>query len=135
VFAVVCVTVCFTAGLAILTARDVDVALTGGHATVLVMGPIVAGALGAVIGGALGTLVRNQAGAIVAVAVYAVVVDALLFAAVPSLGRYLPGKAGDALTGRPVDDLLSVGAGAAVLVVWTLLFVFAATGRNQCDDI
>ena len=63
------------------------------------------------LGVAIGTLIRNQVGAIVALAAYAIVVDGLLFAALPSLARYLPGKAGDALTGRPVEDLLAPGTG------------------------
>ena len=57
--------------------------------------------LGALVGVAVGALIRNQAGAIVAVAAYAFAVDAVLFAAAPSVGRYLPGKAGDGLAGRP----------------------------------
>ena len=134
-FAVVCLAAGFLAGWAILAARGVDLALTDAHAATLVFGTIAAGALGAVIGVALGTLIRGQAAAVIAVAVYAVLVDAALFAAAPSVGRFLPGKAGDALTGRPVDDLLSPGVGALLLVVWALLFVVAAAGRNECDDI
>ena len=57
--------------------------------------------LGALIGVAVGALIRNQVGAIVAVAAYAFAVDAVLFAAAPSVGRYLPGKAGDGLAGLP----------------------------------
>ena len=104
-FAVVCVGATFGAGIALLAARDVDLALTGPHTAVLVIGPVVAGMVSAMIGVAVGTLIRNQAGAVVALAAYALVVDAGLFAAVPSAGRYLPGKAGDALAGRP--DALS----------------------------
>ncbi len=88
VFAVVCVGVSFGAGLAILAARDVDVALTGAHALTLVFGTVAAGALGAMLGVAIGALIRNQVGAIVAVVAYTVAVDAVLFAAEPSVGRY-----------------------------------------------
>ena len=133
VFGVVCV--CFGAGLAVLAARDVDLALTGDHTLALVLGPVGASVLGAMLGVAVGTLVRNQVGAIVALAAYAVAVDALLFAAVPSVGRFMPGKAGDALTGRPVEDLLGPGLGAAVLVAWTVTLVAAATVRNARSDI
>jgi ABC-type Fe3+/spermidine/putrescine transport system ATPase subunit len=78
---------------------------------------------------------RDQAGAIVALAAYAVAVDALLFAAVPSIGRYLPGKAGDALTGRPVEHLLTPGVGALVLMAWAIAFAAAATGRTDRTDV
>jgi ABC-2 type transport system permease protein len=132
---VICVAVSLGAGLAILAVRDVDVALTGDHTLTLVVGPIAASVLGAMLGVAVGTLIRNQVGAIAALAAYAIAVDALLFAAVPSVGRYLPGKAGDALTGRPVEDLLTPGQGAVVFVAWALAFVAAATVRNARSDV
>jgi ABC-2 type transport system permease protein len=135
VFGVLCVGVCFGAGLAILAARDVNLALTGDHALALVLGPVGASVLGAMLGVAGGTLIRNQVGAIVALAAYAIAVDAVLFAALPSVGRFMPGKAGDALTGRPVEDLLAPGLGAAVLVAWTVTLVAAATVRNARSDI
>lgn len=134
-FAVICVGVSFGGGLAILAARDVNVALTGADALPLVFGTIAASVLGAMLGVAVGTLIRNQVGAIVAVVAYAFLVDALLFAAVPSVGRYLPGKAGDALAGQPVEHLLAPGVGAAVLVTWTLAFVAVATVRDVRSDI
>jgi ABC-type transport system involved in multi-copper enzyme maturation permease subunit len=135
VFAVVCLAVAFGAGFAILAARDVDLALTGADALAIVLGTIAASALSAMIGVALGALIRNQAGAIIALVAYAVAVDAGLFAALPSIGRFLPGKAGDALAGRAVDDLLAPGIGAAVLAAWTLAFVVAASVRNDRTDV
>ena len=134
-FAVICVALAFGAGIAVLAARDVEVALTGAHPLVLSIGPIVASLLSAMVGVAVGTLIRNQAGAIVALAAYALLVDAVLFAALPSVGRYLPGKAGDALAGRPDELLLAPGLGAAVLSAWALLFLAAATVRNDHSDV
>jgi len=134
-FALICVGVTFGAGIAVFAVRDVDVALTGAHTLLLVAGPIVASMVSAMIGVAIGTLIRNQAGAIVALAAYALLVDAVLFAAVPSVGRYLPGKAGDALAGRPDELLLAPGLGAAVLIAWALAFLAAATVRNDRSDV
>jgi ABC-type transport system involved in multi-copper enzyme maturation permease subunit len=133
--AVICVAVAFGAGLAILAVRDVDLALTDAHASALLFGPPVACALSAMLGVAVGTLIRNQVGAIVAVVAYGFLIDATLFAAAPSVGRYLPGKAGDGLTGLPVDHLLAPGAGAAVFLAWTLAFMAAAAVRNQRSDV
>lgn len=135
VFAAICAGVSFAAGLAILAARNVDVAVTGPHALALALGPVGAGVLSAMVGVAVGALIRNQAGAIVALAAYAVLIDAVMFAAAPSVGRYLPGKAGDALAGRPDELLLAPAAGAAVLVLWTLAFVVAATVRGDRSDV
>lgn len=134
-FAVVCVGVSFAAGLVILAARDVDVTLSTTDTFTLVLGPVAASVLSATLGVAIGALIRNQVGAIVAVAAYSVAVDAVLFSAAPSVGRYLPGKAGDALAGRPAEHLLTPGVGAAVLVAWSLAFVAAATARNDRGDI
>ena len=86
-------------------------------------------------GVAVGTLIRNQAGAIVALAAYALLVDVILFSAMPSVGRYLPGKAGDALAGRPDEMLLAPGSGAATPIAWALLFLAAATVRNDRSDV
>ena len=135
VFAVACVAVAFAAGRAILAVRGADVALQSGDLAPLTLGAALGGVLGALIGVAVGALIRNQVGAIVAVAAYAFAVDAVLFAAVPAAGRYLPGKAGDGLAGLPDADLLAPGAGAAVMAAWTLAFVVAAAWRTDHTDV
>jgi len=71
----------------------------------------------------------------VALAAYAFILDAGLFAAAPAIGRFLPGKAGDALAGRPVEELVAAGAGAAVLVAWSALFVAAARWWTLRRDV
>jgi len=78
---------------------------------------------------------RNQLGAVLAVVAYAFLVDAIVFAAVPSVGRFLPGKAGDALAGRPVDHLVGPSAGGAVLVAWTVALVALAAVRSDRSDV
>ena len=134
-FAVICVAVAFGGGFAILAARDVSVALTSSHTLVLVFGTIAASAVGGMLGVAIGTLIRNQVGAIVAVAAYAFAIDAVLFSAVASVGRYLPGKASDALAGLPTAHLLGVGQGAVVYIAWTIAFIAVATVRNDRSDV
>ena len=134
-FAGICVAVSFAIGPAILAWRDVGFAVTSAHVLTLIFGSIGAGVLSAMVGVAVGTLIRNQAGAIVALAAYAVAVDAALFAAAPSVGRYLPGKAGDALAGRAVEHLLTPGVGAVVLAAWALAFVVAAAWRTAHTDV
>jgi hypothetical protein len=134
-FAVACVTVAFAAGRAILAVRSAGVALEGGDVAPLTLGAVLAGVLGGLIGVAIGALIRNQVGAIVAVAAYAFAVDAVLFAAAPSVGRYLPGKAGDGLAGLPDTHLLAPGAGFAVMAAWALAFVAAAAWRTDHTDV
>jgi ABC-2 type transport system permease protein len=135
VFGTVCVGLSIAVGRVILATRDVPLALTTRETIVLAVGTVAATALGAMLGVAVGTLIRNQVGAIVAVVAYAFVVDSLLFAAFPSVGRYLPGKAGDALAGRGVEHLLTPSLGAGVLVIWALLLVTAAMVRDVRSDV
>ena len=134
-FAAVCVALSFGAGLAILAARDVDVALTAPHTLTLVFGTVAASALSAMLGVTVGALIRNQVGAIVALFAYVLTVDAVLFAALPSVGRYQPSQAGNALAGLPTEELLTPGVGAAVLVAWTLAFIAFAVVRTDRSDV
>lgn len=135
VLTLVCIALSLAAGLAILAVRGVERVPSGADLIALVAGAIAAAALSALLGVAIGALIRNQVGAIVAVVAYAFLVDATLFAATPGVGRFLPGKAGDALAGQPVDHLLSPGAGALALIAWTLAFVLAATVRTERSDV
>ena len=134
-FAIVCVALSFGAGLAVLAVRDVDFAPTGSQTLVLAFGPIAASALTAMLGVTIGALIRNQVGAIVVLVVYSLGVEALVFAAVPSVGAYLPGQASSALGGMPDANLLAPGVAAAVAVAWTLAFVAAATLRTEHGDV
>lgn len=135
VFAVVCVAVAFATSLTILSVRGVDPALSGRQLVAIAAGVVVASALSAMLGVTIGALIRNQVGAIVALAVYSLAIDAILFATVPSVGRFLPGQAGNALAGMPSDDLLAPGVGALVLVAWAAAFVAAAAVRSDRSDV
>ncbi|HEY7705773.1 MAG TPA: ABC transporter permease [Gaiellaceae bacterium] len=134
-FAAVCTVVSFGFGLPLLAARDVDIALTGPHALTIVFGTLAAAALGAMMGVAVGALIRNQVGAIVVLAGYSVAFDTLLFATMPSLGRFLPAEALSALAGLPDEGLLTPGVGAAVALAWTLAFSVAAAARTDRSDV
>lgn len=134
-FGALSVGLAFGGGLALLAVRGVGFAVSTSHTLELALGTVAVATLSAVVGAAVGALIRNQTGAILALISYAFVVDAVLFAALPSAGRFLPGKAGDALLGRPVDDLLAPGAGAAVLALWTVAFVAAAVLRTARSDV
>ena len=109
--------------------------MTSSDTLVLVLGPFAASALSAMIGVAIGTLVRNQVGALVAFFAYGLLVDALLFAALPSVGRLLPGQAGNALVGQLDEDFVAPGTAAVALAAWTLAFVVAALARDECTDV
>jgi ABC-2 type transport system permease protein len=135
VFGTVGLVIAFGAGGAVLVGRDVDFVVSGGHVAAIVVGTIVGTALCAMIGVAVGALIRNQVGAIIVLAAYSLAVEAVLFAAVPSLGRFLPAQASNAFAGLTGPDLLSPAAGAAVLTAWTIVFAALAVLRTERTDI
>ena len=49
---------------------------------------------------------------------WGLVADSLLFGLVPSVGRFTPTRASDALMGLRVHHLVSPGAGAITLIAW-----------------
>jgi ABC-2 type transport system permease protein len=134
-FALTCTAASFGAGFAILAARDVTFTVSGGHVAEMVLGAVAASVLGAMIGVAVGALIRNQVNGIVALLAYAALIDATLFGAAPAVGRFLPGKASDALAGQVPNDLLAPGIGGLVYALWTLAFVVAALVRTDRSDV
>jgi ABC-2 type transport system permease protein len=108
----------FAIGYACLAGRGIDYSLSGGQTALLLLGTVAGAGLWGAIGVAVGALVRNQVGAIIGVLAWGSVVENLLFGLVPSVGRFGPTHAGDALIGLTTDHLLQATAGGLVLVVW-----------------
>ena len=133
--ALACTAGSFATGYAFLVVRDVAFTISGAHVLELSLGTAAASVLGALIGVALGELIRTQLTVIAALLAYAVAVDAALFGAAPQVGRYLPGKAGDALAGRAVDNLLAPGPGGLVFALWAGAFVIAAFISTRRRDV
>jgi ABC-2 type transport system permease protein len=111
----------FVLGYAVLAGRGISFALSGGEVALLMLGTLAATALWGGIGVALGAIVRNQVGAIIGLLAWGFVVDNLLFGLVPSVGRFTPTRAQDALIGITAKHLLSPAAGGLVLVAWVLV--------------
>ena len=104
-------------GLGILSGRGIHRSLSSGSVVQLGLGTLAAAALWGGIGVGVGAVVRNHIGAVIGVLVWVFVVENLLFGFVPSVGRFTPGRAQDALTGMSTDHLLPAAAGGAVLFV------------------
>lgn len=116
----------FALGYACLAARNIPVTLTGHDVTLLILGAAVAVTLWGMIGVAVGTLVRNQLGSIIGLLAWIFVAESLLFAFAPSVGRYSPSEAEDALLGVKAAHLLTPLAGAGVLLAWTAALAICA---------
>jgi ABC-2 type transport system permease protein len=93
------------------------------------LGTVLIGSAFALLGVAVGALTRNTVAAIIAGLVWIQIIEvAILENAIPSLARWLPAGAAQALTNLDHStQLLSPGAGAAVLVGWAAVIVAAAT--------
>lgn len=109
----------FGIGIAILDARGIPYAPGTGATTLLLAGTLATSALWGAIGVGLGASVRNQVGAIIALLAWGFVVENLLFAFVPSVGRFAPVHAQDSLFGLTTRHLLPPAAGAATMIAWT----------------
>lgn len=80
----------------------------------------------AVLGVAIGTMVRNQVLAVAGALAWIGIIEHLLVNLAPSIGRWLPAAAGQAIVRTPLDGLLSPIGGVAVLAVYAA--VVAAAG-------
>jgi ABC-type transport system involved in multi-copper enzyme maturation permease subunit len=105
-------------GYAILDGRGITVVLGSGDILLLTLGGLASAALWGAIGAGLGAIIHNQVGAVITLLAGGLVVDSLLFGLVPSVGRFMPTRASDALMGLRVHHLVSPGAGAIALIAW-----------------
>jgi ABC-2 type transport system permease protein len=117
-FAVVGVGLSFGIGRAILSGRGIPFALDGGDVALLLLGAAAASALWGAIGVGLASILRNQIASVIGLLAWSLLVENLLFGLVPSVGRFTPGRASDALMGLSTDHLLSTPTGGAILVAW-----------------
>jgi ABC-2 type transport system permease protein len=122
-------------GLGILSGRGISIALNGGDFAQLVLGTLAAAALWGGIGVGLGAIVRNQVGGVIALLAWVLLVENLLFGLVPSVGRFTPGRAQDALSGMTTEHLLPAAAGGAVLVAWSLVLLAGGLAATEARDV
>jgi ABC-2 type transport system permease protein len=125
----------FGIGYLILSGRGISYALDAAQTSLLLLGTLAAAALWGALGVGIGVVVRNQVAAIVGLLVWGFVVENLLFAFVPSIGRFAPAHAQDALAGFTTNHLLPAAAGGAILLAWTVAFALAATALAARRDV
>jgi hypothetical protein len=105
-------------GYAILDGRGITVVLGSGDILLLTLGGLAGAVLWGAIGVGVGAIIHNQVGAVITLLAWGLVADSLLFGLVPSVGRFTPTRASDALMGLRVHHLVSPGAGAITLIAW-----------------
>jgi hypothetical protein len=135
VFAVLGEAIGWAIGYAILDGRGITIALSSRDVLLLTLGGLAGVALWGAIGTALGTIIHNQVGAIITLLAWGFVINSLLFGLVPSVGRYMPTHASDALMGLTAQHLLSPSVGAIILIAWTIVLALIGIGLTARRDI
>jgi ABC-2 type transport system permease protein len=98
-------------------------------------GAIISAMAFGVLGVVIGAVTKNQVVAIVGALAWIVIIEPIVFQASAELGKWFPGQAAEALRRVPVDGLLSMGTGTAVLTAWILLLAGAGIYRTARGDI
>jgi len=102
----------------------------------LLAAKVLAGAaLWGAIGIGVGAIIHNQAGAVITLLAWGLVVDNLLFGLAPSVGRFVPTRASDALMGLGTQHLLSPGPGAIILIAWAAALAAVGIALTARRDI
>ena len=122
-------------GYAILDGRGITVVLSRGDILLLTLGGLAGAGLWGAIGAGLGAIIHNQVGAIITLLAWGLVLDNLLFGLVPSIGRFTPTHASDALMGLRVHHLTSPGAGAITLTAWAATLAVLGIALSIRQDI
>ncbi len=122
-------------GYPILEGRGITVVLSSGDILLLTLGGLAGTALWGAIGAGLGAIIHNQVGGVITLLAWGLVVDNLLFGLVPSVGRFMPTRASDALMGLQVDHLLSPGVGAITLIAWAGVLAIVGIALSVRQDI
>ena len=125
VFGAVSVGLAVGIGSLILSVRGIPTALSGGDFALIVLGGLAGIALLGAFGVGLGAILRNQVAAVIALLAWDFVVNSLLLGLVPSVGRFMPTPAADALMGLKTTHLLAPAAGGLVLLAWTAVLAVA----------
>jgi ABC-2 type transport system permease protein len=135
VFGVVGEALGWAVGYAVLDARAITIVLSSSDVLLLVLGGVAGVAVWGAIGAALGAIIHNQVGAVITLLAWGFVVDTLLFGLTPSVGRFMPPRAADAMMGLKAHHLLSPGAGAVILIAWAAALAAGGIALTARRDI
>jgi ABC-2 type transport system permease protein len=135
VFGVLSGAIGWAIGYAILNGRGITLVLSSGDILLLTLGGLAGAALWGAIGAGLGAIIHNQVGGVITLLAWGLVVDNLLFGLAPSVGRFMPDRASDALMGLRVQHLFSPGVGAITLIAWAGVLGILGIALSVRQDI
>jgi ABC-2 type transport system permease protein len=136
----VCVGVAVTVTQTWLSAKGVDVSLADNGIPRTLVSSLAVVAIYGVVGVGVGVLARNQIVGVISALAYLFVLEPLarIIPVVKNVYRYLPGAAGQALSGTAGQggpDLLGSWAAGTALVGWGLLFAVLGTVLTLRRDV
>ncbi|MGH1488091.1 MAG: hypothetical protein ACRBK7_01650 [Acidimicrobiales bacterium] len=99
------------------------------------LGVILGAALFAVIGIGVGTAIRNQPVAIAGSLALMLIVEPTALLGLPTVGKWLPGATGLALTNSPDPNLLAQASGGLLLAAWTAIALSVGVYRLRTVDL
>jgi len=135
VLGVVGIGLSYAIGKICLDARGMPWLLTGSDVVLLLAGAVTSAVLWGAFALAIGAIVRNQVGAIVGLLIWTLLVESILFALVPSVGRYLPGQASNVLTEIRTPHQLPITAGVLVFLGYVALAAVAGAVVTARRDV
>jgi hypothetical protein len=117
--------------------RANDLVLPLGRSAVwlTLLGCLAVSVLFGLVGVGIGAVARNQVAAIVATLGWHALVEPALFAASPSVSKWLPGIASFGVRRQPADGLLTIGPATAVLVGFVAASLVAGLWLVERDDV
>jgi uncharacterized membrane protein len=92
--------------------------LSSSDVRLVLVGSVAVSALWGALGVGLGAVIRNQAAALVGALMWVLLAESILFALVPSVGRFLPATAANVLTQIDVEHQLPIVAGVLVFCLY-----------------
>ncbi len=135
VLGVVGIGLSYAIGKICLDARGMPWLLSGSDVVLLFAGAVAASVLWGAFALAIGAIVRNQVGAIVGLLIWTLLVESILFALVPSVGRYLPAQASNVLTEIGTPHQLPITAGVLVFLGYVALAAVAGAVVTARRDV
>jgi len=135
VFGAVSLAIAIGIGSLILSARGIPSELSSGDFALLASGGLAGTALFGAFGVGLGAILRNQVAAVIALLAWDFVLNSLLFGLAPSVGRFMPTPAADALMGLKSAHLLTPAAGGAALLAWTTALALIGLALTLRRDV
>lgn len=116
-------------------ANDVVLPLASSAVWLTLLGCLVVSMLFGALGVAVGAIVRNVVAAVVGALAWLVLIEPALFAASPSVFRWLPGTASFTLRRQPAEGLLDMGPASAVLAAVLIATIAAGVWMVERSDV